>query len=53
VVRALRAAGFPVLELTTDNFNRETEDGAAIETAITAFIEGPASVQAEARHVGA
>ena len=43
VVRALRAAGYPVLELTADNFNREGEDAAAIEAAITAFIEGPAS----------
>lgn len=50
VVRALRAAGFPVLELTADNFNREGEDGAAIEAAITAFIEGPASERAGLRH---
>jgi benzoyl-CoA reductase/2-hydroxyglutaryl-CoA dehydratase subunit BcrC/BadD/HgdB len=50
VVRALRAAGFPVLELTADNFNRESEDGAAIEAAITAFVEGPARERAEARH---
>ncbi len=50
VVRALRAAGIPVLELTADNFNREGEDAAAIETAITAFIEGPARERAEARH---
>ncbi|MEN9684040.1 MAG: hypothetical protein RLZZ427_1791 [Pseudomonadota bacterium] len=49
VVRALRAAGIPVLELTADNFNREGEDGAAIEAAITAFIEGPASDRAAAR----
>jgi benzoyl-CoA reductase/2-hydroxyglutaryl-CoA dehydratase subunit BcrC/BadD/HgdB len=52
VVRALRRAGFPVLELTADNFNRETEDGAAIETAITTFVEGPARERAEARHAG-
>ena len=50
VVRALRAAGVPVLELTADNFNRENEDGAAIDAAITAFIEGPATQRAEARH---
>lgn len=50
VIRALRAAGIPVLELTADNFNRENEDGAAIDAAITAFIEGPASERAEARH---
>ncbi|RVU05886.1 2-hydroxyacyl-CoA dehydratase [Novosphingobium umbonatum] len=39
VVRALRAAGFPVLELAADNFSREGEDGLAIEAAITGFIE--------------
>ncbi|MFM5908043.1 MAG: 2-hydroxyacyl-CoA dehydratase, partial [Novosphingobium sp.] len=50
VVRALRAAGYPVLELTADNFNREGEDADAIEAAITAFIEGPASQRAGARH---
>lgn len=49
VVRALRSAGVPVLELTADNFNREGEDGAGIEAAITAFIEGPASERADAR----
>jgi hypothetical protein len=53
VVRALRAAGFPVLELTADNFNRETEDGAAIDAAITAFIEGPGRDRAEQRHASA
>jgi benzoyl-CoA reductase/2-hydroxyglutaryl-CoA dehydratase subunit BcrC/BadD/HgdB len=51
VVRALRAAGVPVLELTADNFNREGEDAAGIEAAITAFIEGPASQRAEAREM--
>ncbi|WJS97300.1 2-hydroxyacyl-CoA dehydratase family protein [Novosphingobium humi] len=49
VVRALRAAGYPVLELTADNFNREGEDGAAIEAAITTFIEGEAGQRAAAR----
>lgn len=53
VVRALRAAGYPVLELTADNFNRESEDGAAIEAQITTFIEGPATARAEARHASA
>jgi hypothetical protein len=57
VVRALRAAGYPVLELTADNFNREGEDAAGIEAAITAFIDGPASeravARAEAANVGA
>jgi hypothetical protein len=50
VIRALRAAGYPVLELTADNFNRESEDGAAIEATITAFIEGPARDRSEERH---
>ncbi|WDF73976.1 2-hydroxyacyl-CoA dehydratase family protein [Novosphingobium sp. KACC 22771] len=49
VVRALREAGFPVLELTADNFNREGEDGAAIEAAITTFIEGAAGQRAAQR----
>lgn len=49
VVRALREAGYPVLELTADNFNRESEDGTAIGQAITSFIEGPASERARAR----
>ncbi|MBC2665419.1 2-hydroxyacyl-CoA dehydratase [Novosphingobium flavum] len=49
VVRALREAGIPVLELTADNFNREGEDAAAIEAAITAFIEGSATERARSR----
>ncbi len=53
VVRALRAAGYPVLELTADNFNREGEDAEAIEAEITAFIEGPATARAEQRHARA
>src|SRR6185436_12141783 len=42
VVRALREAGVPVLELSVDNFSREHEDSDAIEAAITRFVEGPA-----------
>jgi hypothetical protein len=53
VVRALRAAGYPVLELAADNFNRESEDGAAIDAQITAFIEGPATERANARREAA
>ncbi|HEY5724252.1 MAG TPA: 2-hydroxyacyl-CoA dehydratase family protein [Allosphingosinicella sp.] len=57
VVRALREAGVPVLELEVDNFSREGEDSAAVEDSITRFIEGPASERAAARtermHVGA
>jgi benzoyl-CoA reductase/2-hydroxyglutaryl-CoA dehydratase subunit BcrC/BadD/HgdB len=57
VVRALREAGVPVLELPVDNFSRDPEAMAALEAAITAFIEGPASeraaIRAEPVHVGA
>src|SRR5206468_2729614 len=53
VVRALREAGIPVLELPVDNFAREGEDASAIEATIRAFIEGPAAKQAEARCVAA
>jgi benzoyl-CoA reductase/2-hydroxyglutaryl-CoA dehydratase subunit BcrC/BadD/HgdB len=49
VVRALRAAGVPVLELSVDNFSREGEDQAAIAASITRFIEGPAAERAAAR----
>ncbi|WP_343616897.1 2-hydroxyacyl-CoA dehydratase family protein [Novosphingobium sp.] len=49
VVRALQAAGYPVLQLTTDNFNREGEDAAATDAAITAFIEGPAAERSAQR----
>lgn len=49
VVRALQAAGYPVLHLPTDNFNREGEDAAATDASITAFIEGPASQRAARR----
>ncbi|MFL6728163.1 MAG: 2-hydroxyacyl-CoA dehydratase [Sphingomicrobium sp.] len=53
VVRALRDAGVPVLELPVDNFAREGEDAALIDTMITEFIEGPAAERAEARCVAA
>ncbi|MFM6854893.1 MAG: 2-hydroxyacyl-CoA dehydratase, partial [Sphingopyxis sp.] len=53
VVRALRDAGVPVLELTADNFNRDGQDGTAMAAAITQFIEGPATMRADARHARA
>ncbi len=46
VIRALRAAGVPVIEIDADNFNREGENARAIVETITQFIEGPASSQA-------
>jgi benzoyl-CoA reductase/2-hydroxyglutaryl-CoA dehydratase subunit BcrC/BadD/HgdB len=49
VVRALREAGIPVLELSVDNFSRDGEDESQILAAITSFIEGPAAGRAAAR----
>ncbi|PSJ41047.1 2-hydroxyacyl-CoA dehydratase [Sphingomonas deserti] len=53
VVRALRDAGIPVLQLSVDNFSREGEDQGAVEAEVTAFIEGEARTRADARHGGA
>lgn len=53
VLRALERAGIPVLDLGIDNFNREGEDGGAIDASITAFIEGPAGAMATARRAAA
>lgn len=49
VVRALRDAGVPVLELSVDNFSRDDGDEQAIIAAVTRFIEGPAAAGAAAR----
>jgi len=49
VLRALAAAGVPVLELGVDNFAMDPETTAALEQRITAFIEGPATAQAMQR----
>jgi hypothetical protein len=49
VVRALVAAGIPVLELGVDNFALAGDDAGALHDRITAFIEGPASALAERR----
>lgn len=40
VLRALDAAGIPVLRLDLDNYNQESADAAAVDNAITHFIEG-------------
>jgi hypothetical protein len=53
VIRALREAGVPVLELSLDNFSREPEETAAVEETITRFIEGPAAERAAARREAA
>ena len=49
VLRALSAAGIPVLELGVDNFTAAPEEIAALDARITAFIEGPASARAAQR----
>nr|WP_315381203.1 2-hydroxyacyl-CoA dehydratase family protein [uncultured Sphingomonas sp.] len=49
VLKALVAAGIPVLELGVDNFALDPDATNALEKRITAFIEGPAAARAEAR----
>lgn len=40
VLRALEEAGIPVLRLDLDNYNQESADAAAVDKAVTQFIEG-------------
>ena len=49
VIRALKAAGVPLLELGVDNFAFGPEDADRLDARITAFIEGPAGVAATKR----
>jgi hypothetical protein len=49
VLRALSAAGIPVLELGVDNFTAGPDEIAALDASVTAFIEGPASAKAAQR----
>jgi len=49
VIRALRDAGFPVLQLSVDNYSREGADMNGIEADVTAFIEGEAGRRARSR----
>ncbi|MEH3039175.1 MAG: 2-hydroxyacyl-CoA dehydratase family protein [Sphingomonas paucimobilis] len=49
VLRALAAAGIPVLELGVDNFAMDADTAAALDRRVTAFIEGPAGDRASAR----
>lgn len=49
VLRALAAAGIPVLELGVDNFAMDADTAAALDRRITTFIEGPASDRARVR----
>jgi hypothetical protein len=53
VIRALRDAGIPVLQLSVDNFSREGEDVGAVEAEVTAFVEGEAGTRSNARLGGA
>jgi hypothetical protein len=53
VLRALAAAGIPVLELGVDNFAMDADTADALDRRIAAFIEGPATRRAEARRSGA
>ncbi|WP_137897135.1 2-hydroxyacyl-CoA dehydratase family protein [Sphingomonas sp. 2SG] len=53
VLRALAAAGIPVLELGIDNFAMDADTADALDRRIAAFIEGPATRRAEARRSGA
>ncbi|GFE75011.1 2-hydroxyacyl-CoA dehydratase family protein [Novosphingobium sp. TCA1] len=49
VLRALTAAGIPVLELGVDNYALDRADMADLETRIATFIEGPCAQKAGAR----
>jgi hypothetical protein len=49
VIRALAAAGIPVLELGVDNFTASRDEIAALDARVTAFIEGPAAAMAARR----
>lgn len=52
VLRALVAAGIPVLELGVDNFALDRADAGELEARISAFIEGPCAQMAERRQHG-
>ena len=49
VLRALREAGIPVLELDMDNYVRDPDAEADLDRRVVAFLEGPAAVQSEKR----
>lgn len=53
VLRALVAAGIPVLELGVDNYALDRADSDALEARIAAFIEGPAAQMAHNRRKAA
>ena len=49
VLRALREAGYPVLELGLDNFARDPDADAAVAARMTAFLDGPVAAAAARR----
>ena len=49
VLRALAAAGIPVLELGVDNYALDGADAGVLEARIAEFIEGPCTVMAGRR----
>jgi len=51
VLRALQAAGVPVLDLGIDNYSPDAADG-AIDAAMRAFLDGPAAERAQSRAAG-
>jgi benzoyl-CoA reductase/2-hydroxyglutaryl-CoA dehydratase subunit BcrC/BadD/HgdB len=53
VLRALVAAGIPVLDLGVDNYALDRADSDALEARIAAFIEGPAAQMAQDRRKAA
>ncbi|KQN18108.1 hypothetical protein ASE89_07145 [Sphingomonas sp. Leaf30] len=52
VLRALQAAGVPVLDLGIDNYSPDAADDGTIDAAMRAFLDGPAAERA-ARRSGA
>ena len=49
VLRALEAAGVPVLDLGIDNYNPDGTGDATIDAAMAAFLDGPAAERAKRR----
>jgi len=49
VLRALQAAGVPVLDLGIDNYSPDAADDGTIDVAMRAFLDGPAAERAARR----
>jgi hypothetical protein len=50
VLRALREAGIPVLELDMDNYVPDPDAEADLDRRVAEFLEGPAAAKSAARH---